>query len=243
MTFPKIEYPTFEIYLKSLDRKVKFRPFLVREEKLLLIAKESEDTNEIRNSIVQIINNCVIDKLDVLDLPMFDIEMIFLTLRSKSVGESVKLIFNCQNEVDGVPCNTDTEYKLNLTKVRYEIPEGHNSKIMITDTIGMKLNYPTLADSNALSEESLDNEPFAIFLDMLMNNIDYVFDKESMWKPDDVPREELETFVNNLTVEKLEQIKNFFRTSPQVVLEDSVNCSKCGFVHNIHSEGLLSFFI
>jgi len=144
---PKIEYPLYEIYIHSLGRKVKFRPFLVKEEKILLIAKEAKESEAAKLAICQIIQNCAAEPLDVETLPLFDVEMLFVKLRAKSVGESVKLVFNCKNEIAGEDglitgiCNTDTDYTLDLEKVKYEIPEGHDAKIMITDKIGVRLKY------------------------------------------------------------------------------------------------------
>jgi T4 bacteriophage base plate protein len=154
---PKIEYPIYDFYVKSVDRRVKFRPFLVKEEKILLMAKESKDPEAIRLAIRQIIQNCLVDNIDVDKLPLFDVEMIFLKLRAKSVGETVKLVFNCKNEVDGVECNTDTDYTLDLEKVVYEIPEGHDPKIMLTDKLGIKLKYP---DLNMLIDLKEDDDEY-----------------------------------------------------------------------------------
>ena len=140
MALPKVEYPISEIYLKSLDRNVKFRPFLVREEKLFLIAKESKSPDDIKNAVLQIINNCCLeDNVDVTKIPVFDIEMAFIKLRAMSIGESVQLEFHCKNEVDGKECDTTTPYTLNLDKVKYIQPEGHDPKVMLTDKIGLKL--------------------------------------------------------------------------------------------------------
>src|SRR5210317_845367 len=165
ITLPKIEHPIVNIRVHSLDREVKFRPFLVKEEKLLLIAKESMEPDEVRTAIVQIIQNCCLEEdLDVTKLPLFDIEMFFVTLRSKSVGEMVQLVFHCTNEVDGKECNTDTDYALNLEKVKYEFPKGHTNKVMLTDTLGIKLKYPTLG--NEVKFEAND-EVFGAILHML----------------------------------------------------------------------------
>jgi hypothetical protein len=240
MALPKVEHPIYPIYLKSLDRKVKFRPFLVKEEKILLMAKESKDIEEVRLAIKQIIQNCVLEDIDVEALPLFDVEMAFLKLRAKSVGESVRLVFNCQNEVDGAPCNTDTNYTINLEKVDFEIPEGHDPKVMITDTLGIKLKYPTLGLNMNIEE---DEEAFVIILRMVLQNIEYIFDNESIYKPEDTPEQELMEFLENLTPENLTQIQHFFNTAPKVVLDDKVSCKKCGYEHTIHTEDLIGFFI
>lgn len=237
MPLPKIEYPVHEFYVKSLDRDVKFRPFLVKEEKILLMAKESKDPNEIKRAIVQIINNCAQEPIEVEQLPLFDIEMIFLKLRAKSVGESVRMVFNCQNEVDGTVCDSNTDYTLNLDKVRYEIPEGHDAKVMITDKMGVKLKYPTL---NSVPEDS-ENE-FDLMLDSLVDNIEYVFDGEQVYKITDATEQEQVEFVESLNRDSMDKIESFFKSSPKVVLEDVVKCKKCGFEHTLHEENLLDFF-
>lgn len=237
---PKIEYPIVEIDVHSLSRKVKFRPFLVKEEKILLIAKESKSADDVRNAVMQIVQNCALEDIDVHTLPLFDIEMIFVKLRAKSVGETVQLTFHCKNEVEGKPCDTDTDYAFNLDKVKYEFPEGHQSKVMITDTIGIKLKYPTLNEEITFKE---DDDLFETVLHILFNYVEYVFDKESIFKPEEFGKDEFVQFVENLTVEKLMEIQNFFSTSPKVVLEDKMPCKKCGYEHRIYSEDLISFFI
>ena len=241
MPLPKIEHPILKINVHSLGREVEFRPFLVKEEKLLLIAKESKEPDEIRTAIVQIIQNCCLEEgLDIKTLPLFDIEMVFVTLRSKSVGEMVQLVFHCNNEVDGKECNTDTDYALNLEKVKYEFPEGHSNKIMLTDTMGIQLHYPTLTEE--IKFEAND-EVFEAILHMLFNYVDCIFDGEEVYKPDDFGKEEFIAFIETLTVDKLNAIQNFFITSPKVVLEDTTECKACGYEHKIYSEDLLSFFL
>lgn len=239
MTLPKIEYPLYEFYVKSLDRKIKFRPFLVKEEKILLIAKESKDSDAIRLAIKQIIQNCCAENISVDSLPLFDVEMIFLKLRAKSVGESVKLVFNCKNEVDGKACDTNTDYVLDLEKVKYEIPAGHDPKIMITDKLGMKLKYPNLSTEINLAD---DDNDFTALLAVILSNIEYIFDQESIYKIEDQTKEEVAEFLSNLRTEHLVMIKNFFETAPKVVLEDTVICKKCGYEHKLHAENLLDFF-
>lgn len=235
---PKIEYPVYEIYVKSLDKNVKFRPFLVKEEKILLMAKESKDENAINLAINQIITNCAVEPIDVPSLPMFDIEMIFLKLRAKSVGENVKLAFNCKNVVDGITCDTNTDYSLNLDKVGYTIPEGHNSKIMINDTVGVVMRYPSLKTMPLIS----DMDEFEVMITNLVNCIDYVFNGESVYKIDDSTKEEQDAFIESFSADAMERIQTFFKTMPKVVLEDTVKCKKCGFEHKLHAEDLLSFF-
>jgi hypothetical protein len=245
MALPKVEYPIYEIYLKSLDKKIKFRPFLVKEEKILLIAKESQDADAIQLAVRQIIQNCAVEEFDVDSLPMFDVEMLFLKLRAKSMGESVKLAFKCENDIpdaegDGThPCDVTTPYKLDLDKVDYEIPEGHDSKVMINDTLGVKLKYPTLKDAPI---GSTDDE-YELMLRSLMANIEWVFDGESVFKLVDATEKEQIEFIESLNREAMDKIESFFRSAPKVALKDSVTCKGCGFVHELYVENLLDFFI
>ena len=244
MPLPKIEHPVIEIHLKSLDRKVKFRPFLVKEEKILLIAKESKDIDEIRSSIMHIIQNCCLESIDVGLLPLFDIEMAFLKLRAKSVGETVKLEYLCRNLVgegeEKHECGGRTNYSINLENVVFETPEGHNDKVMLTDTIGLKLRYPNLEiDFNADEDE----DEYTTMLRLLIENIDYVFDDVSIYKIEDMEKNELLEYIQNITVESLENMRTFFKSSPRVILRDTIVCNQCGFNHEFVTEELLSFFI
>lgn len=238
MALPKIEYPTYDIYIQSLDRKVAFRPFLVKEEKILLMAKEGKDAESIRSAISQIVNNCAVEPIDVENLPLFDIEMIFLKLRAKSIGENVKLSFHCKNEVDGVECGTDTDYILNLDKVKYEIPEGHDAKVMVTSTMGIKLKYPTLG-----TIPTIEKDEYELMVDSLLDNIEYVFDGEQVFKLEDSTEQEQIEFIESLNRETMDKIEHFFLTSPKVILEDEVSCKKCGYQHKLHAENLLDFFL
>lgn len=241
MALPRIQHPIVKINVHSLGREVQFRPFLVKEEKLLLIAKESMEPDEIRTAITQIVQNCCLDEdLDVKTLPLFDIEMIFITLRSKSVGEMVQLVFHCTNEVDGKECNTDTDYALNLEKVKYVFPEGHTDKIMLTDKMGIQLKYPTLAEEVKFEA---NDEVFEAILHMLFNYVVCVFDEDNVYRPEEFGEEEFKEFIETLTVDKLNAIQQFFVTSPKVVLEDTTECKACGHEHKIYSEDLLSFFL
>lgn len=238
MPLPKIDYPIHEIYLKSLGRKVKFRPFLVKEEKILLVAKESEDPEDIKNSIKQIIQNCCLEEIDVEALPLFDVEMFFVHLRAKSVGESAKLQFTCQNKVEETVCEQVTEYSIDLNKIEYIVPEGHTNKIKITDKVGMVFKYPTI--NVALDDFS---DPYFATVSLFKNNIDYIYDEDSFYYRKDISDEELEEFLEQLSVDHVESIRNFFITTPRVAIKDELVCSKCGFQHKIEVENLYSFFI
>lgn len=239
MALPKIEHPIYEMYVLSLDKKVKFRPFLVKEEKLLLMAKESKESAEISRAIYQIINNCVLDEVDIDRLPLFDIEMIFLNLRARSIGETVKLSFNCQHKLEnGEVCNTDTPYALEIDKVTYSMNDSVPNIIKLTDNTGIKLNYPTI--SSMTIGDGL--ELFEIVLKLIAENTEYIYDKDSVYKIEDIEVDELLDFLENLTPDQLERINYFFKNTPKVVIKDKIKCRKCDHIHELEVDSVYGFF-
>jgi hypothetical protein len=237
MPLPKIDHPTFEVQLNSVDKKLKFRPFLVKEEKLLLIAKESDDLNDVFKTMKQIVQNCCLDEIDVESLPVFDIEMIFIHLRINSVGESVEMTFTCDNVVEGNTCSHVTEFDLNLKNIKYSVPEGHNRNIKLSDKIGVVFNYPTLQLPKELLDETDDGG-----FNLITNYVDYIYDDEQIYKSDETPKEELKEFFESLTLDQIRKVKTFFLTTPTVVLDQDIKCAKCGHNHHMNVEGVLNFF-
>ena len=239
MALPKIEYPIFDVHLKSLNRKVKFRPFLVKEEKLLLMAKEAEDVATLLDTVKQIINNCCLEELDVDDLPLFDMEMIFIHLRLRSVGENLELIYKCENVVNEETCGGNMVFEVDLNTVEIKEPEEHTNKIMITNNVGVCMKYPSLKiTSSLLSQvESLEN-----ILDLIYEHLDYVFDEQTKYDADSITKEELYEFLGSMNLEQLEPFKLFFVSMPYVQTEKNVTCNKCGFNHTIIVKGINDFF-
>lgn len=238
MPLPKIEHPIHSVYLKSLDKKIRYRPFLVKEEKLLLMAKESDDLNEISSTIQQIITNCCLDEIDVDSLPTFDVEMFFLHLRINSIGETAQMIYTCNNVVEDKPCEHKTEFDLELKNVVYEETEGHSSIVKLTDTIGIKFNYPSITIPEAALDDKFEDGGYEVIAEYL----DYIYDQDQIYKKKEVSKEELTSFFDNLTIDQVQNIKQFFLTSPRVILKQELACTKCGFKHNVNVEGILSFF-
>lgn len=239
MALPKIEYPIFDVYLRSLDKKVKFRPFLVKEEKLLLMAKEAEDITSLLDTVKQIINNCCLDQIDIDNLPLFDIEMVFVHLRLKSVGESLELTYKCENVINEEKCAGNMVFEVDLNAVKIEVPEEHTNTIMITDTVGVCMKYPSLKISNSLASqiENLEN-----ILDLIYEHLDYVFDDQSKYDAESITKDELYEFLGSMSLDQLEPFKNFFVTMPYVKTEKDITCNKCGFNHLIVVKGINDFF-
>lgn len=236
MPLPKLDHPIFEVELHSVDRKLKFRPFLVKEEKLLLMAKESNDLNDIFKTMKQVIKNCCIDEIDVDSLPVFDIEMIFINLRINSVGENVQMNFTCDNVIDGNTCSHITEFDLKLKNVKYQIPEGHSKNIKLTEKIGLIFNYPTLE----LPPDKVEGDDGGF--DLIASYIDSIYDDDQVYKAKETPEQELKDFLESLTLDQLKKVKGFFLTTPTVVLDQDIKCAKCGHNHHVNVEGVLNFF-
>ena len=179
MALPKIEYPVHTVQLLSIKDQVRFRPFVVKEQKLLIMALESGDLNTIIDTIKQVINNCVLDECDVNDLPMFDIEHIFLNIRARSIGENINLKYNCNNLVskedeEDEKCNNIVSIDLNILEVQPEKEEGHTNKIEITESLGLVMSYPSI---NILKEFNMENQSDSI-MDMTVSCIDYIFSRQ-----------------------------------------------------------------
>lgn len=238
MSLPKIVHPIHEVYLKSVNKNIRYRPFLVKEEKLLLMAKESDDLKEISSTIKQIIKNCCLDEIDVDNLPTFDVEMFFLHLRINSVGETAQMVYTCKNVVDENPCAHKTEFDLLLKNICYEESDEHTDIIKFNDKIGAKFNYPSITIPQAALDDKFEDGGYEVIAEYL----DYIYDENQIYKKDEISKDELSAFFDNLTIDQVQNIKRFFLTSPRVVLKQDVTCGKCGYVENINVEGILSFF-
>lgn len=238
MSLPKLQHPVFEVYLKSLDKTIRYRPFLVKEEKLLLMAKESDDLKEITSTIKQIINNCCLDPIDVDSLPTFDVEMFFVHLRVNSVGETAQMIYTCDNVVEEKVCEHKTEFDLQLKNIKYVDSENHSNIVKLTESIGVKFNYPSIMIPENILNNKLDETGY----EAIMEYLDYIYDQDQVYKKENITKEELIAFFDQLTLDQVQNIKNFFLTTPRVALQQELNCGKCGHLHNVNVEGILSFF-
>lgn len=208
MNLPKIDIPTFELIQPSTNKPLKYRPFLVKEEKILLIAKESGDANDVYNAIKQIINNCVITEgFDVNTVPIYDMEYIFIQLRSKSVNNIVK--FQVEDSDDGITYDLE----LDLDEVQVKMPEGLSNKIMVNDQIGLVLNYPTSNVTEALANS--DSLTEAIY-QLILNCVDYVFDEEDVYPWKEYTNEQKEEFLDHLSTSTFAKIQEFFEYTPKI---------------------------
>lgn len=239
---PKIDVPVYEVKLPSMDESIKFRPFTVKEEKLFLMAYESNDAKYSVDTIIQVLNNCIISDIQVKDLPTFDIEYLFLNIRARSVGEIVKLKYRCNNDVgteeEPKKCNSSVEIELNVLEIEPTRDSNHSNKVEITDKLGIVMKYPKMN----LIKDNTDVEDFNVVLDLIINCIDYIYDENNVYYAKDSTKEELLEFLDSLQSKDLEKIKQFFDTMPKLKKKIDFNCNKCGYHENIELEGLQSFF-
>lgn len=245
MALPKIKSPIFELKLPSTGKSIKYRPFLVKEQKLLLMALESEDPEEMFRAIKQIINNCAIDEINVDDLPMFDLEYFFLRLRAKSIGETIelKLKHNEEKNSKGDECKHVTPLTLNLLEVEVQKEGNHTNKIIIDEEskVGVVLNYPTVSLANKLQKLGTQNQIDSI-VSVIVQSIDYIFDAENVYPAKETSTDELLTFVNDLSQEQFGKLAQFFNTMPKLKHTIKWKCQGCGTSDKIEMEGMANFF-
>jgi len=242
---PKIDVPVYECILPSNKKKVKFRPFLVKEQKLLLMAAESTEVKDVVDSIKQVVKNCILDDIDVDGLPVFDLEFLFLNLRARSVSEVVKVKYKCNNIIekkeDGEDkrCDNIVDIEVNVLEINPEFGEGHTSKIELTDKLGIVFKYPTFE----MIESMAGKEENEVIFDLITKCIDYIYDADQLYYSKDTTEDEVIDFIDGLTQEHLEKIKEFFDSMPKVKKTVTFDCKKCGHHEDIEIEGVQNFFV
>jgi hypothetical protein len=241
MALPKIDTPIYDLELPVSKKKIKFRPFLVKEQKNLLMAMESDDSESIENNIKQILQNCTLTKkLNIENLPIVDIEFYFLNLRARSVGEVVENKYKCENEVEGQKCGNIMETSLNLLDIKVDMPETADDEIELTSKISMKMKYPEFSVVEQMKKVS---NPADLAFEMIVSSIDYIYDGEQIYYAKETSREELTEFVESLNAEQFAKVEKFFENVPKLNKKIELKCSKCGFEHSFDVEGLESFFV
>ena len=234
MALPVLNNPNYEMELPSTGEKIEYRPFLVKEQKILMMAMESKDTSAQSKADVDIIKNCTFGKIDdkVEGLPTFDIEYMFLQIRQKSVGETVEITITCpDDETTKVPVTVNLE-DINVVKT-----EGHTNIIMITDKIGMTMKYPTMKQLLGYNLENISSmeSTFDIINDCLEN----VFDENEVY--DEMSKKELTEFIEQMTTDQFEKVSGFFSTMPKLKHTVKVTNPNTGKENEIVLEGMQSF--
>ena len=237
MTLPRINVPEYSLVVPSTDEEIKFRPFLVKEEKLLLMAQETGDEMSLYNAIKNLIKNCCFEKVDTDNLPLFDIEYIFLQIRAKSVGEVAQIQITCpDDEVTIVPTDVD------LTKIKVQMGDDHNARIQLTDDIGLLMTYPNLATVLTMQNKDEEISGADAMFKMIQDCMYQIWQGEETFDAMDYSDKDKKDFLENLNHEQFEKIQQFFETMPQVKHEVEVTNPKTGVISKVMLEGMNSFF-
>jgi len=237
MSLPSIKTPVYELVIPSNKTKIKYRPYTVKEQSIILMAAESKDTEDIINSMKQLVESCVQSPINVETLTSFDLQYIFLHLRAKSVGESLELNFRCKNKIDENVCETLNKFTIDINKVNVVYPEKSTNEFMITDTIGIKLKYPNLSSGKSL----LNSQPtFDSLLELIKKDIEYVFDKDKIY--DDFTEEEISLFILDLSLGSMEKLVEFYSNIPYISYKFDFVCNKCKYKESIELKGIDDFF-
>ena len=234
MALPVLNNPNYEMELPSTGEKIEFRPFLVKEQKILMMAMESDDTSSQSKAVVDIIKNCTFGKLDdKLDkLPTYDIEYMFLQIRQKSVGETIDITVTCQDDGE-----TKVPVTLNLEDIKVVKTEGHTNVIMITDKIGLNMKHPTMKQILSYDLTKMDNMESTF--DIIQDCLESIFDEETVYE--DMSRKEMSEFIEQMTTDQFEKVTGFFTTMPKLKHTVKVTNPNTGVENEIVLEGMQSF--
>ena len=237
MALPKLNTPTYELEVPSTDEKLKYRPFLVKEEKILLMAMESGKNEDIIQAVKDIVSECTFNKIDLGSMPMFDVEYIFLNIRAKSVGEVSKLKLLCP---DDKKTYVDTE--VNLTEVQVQVDEEHTNKIELTDDMGMIMTYPTI---DSFTESGIQNINASNMIDVISSCVLQIYEKngEQVYQAKDQTKKELTEFVESMNTSQFKQVQKFFDTMPKLKHTVKVKNPKTKKSSDIVLTGLNDFFV
>ena len=236
MPLPSVSTPKYELTVPSTKEVVKFRPFLVKEEKILLMASESKDQKQVVNALRDVLAGCITseNKLDVMTLPTFDLQYIFLKLRAKSVGEVSELTVLCPS------CESVSPAEIDLGNVEVTFPEGHTKEIPITDEVGLVMRYPTFEMME--SQKNVDAENIESVINVLSMCVDSIYDKDNIYTRKDYSDNDFKDFVYSLTQSDLTKMQQFFDTMPNMEHELKFMCTKCKEQQSVVLRSLDDFF-
>ena len=236
MALPQVVLPTYELEIPSSGKTIKYRPFVVKEEKILLLALETNDEKEIESAVKTLLKGCIQSRVKIEDLAIFDLEYIFLQIRAVSVGEVVEMKVTCRDDD-----KTQVKYNLNLTEVKVNKPEGHSSKIMLTDDLGVIMKYPTWTEFVVGS--IMGQSPTADgIVEIIAGCIDQIFDSEDVYDSSTTSKKEFIEFVEGLTNTQFEKVQKFFETTPRLEHTFTVKNPNTGEPSEFTISGLSNFF-
>lgn len=235
MALPQVSLPTYELEIPSNGKTLKYRPFVVKEEKVLLLALESGDDKQIEDATRILLKNCIQSRVKLEDLAFFDLEYIFLQIRAVSVGEVVEMMLTCEDDEE-----TQVRYNLNLTSVEVFKPEGHSNKIMLSDTMGVIMKYPSFDEFVKVSIIGKDTSSEVI--EIMAKCVDQIFDGEDVYDSSTTSKKEFVEFIEGLTNKQFEDVQKFFETSPVLKHEVKIKNPNTGVENNFVIQGLANFF-
>jgi len=240
MPLPKIATPSYELELPSTGKTITYRPFLVKEEKLLVIALESEDTKQITNAIKAVIRACVLTKgIKVEALPTFDIEYLFLNIRGKSVGEDLDVKLICPDDN-----KTEVNVNINLDDIQVNKPEGHSNKIKLDNNLMMELKYPSLNEfiKNNFDPNEVGTNAMEQSFDLIGSCINKIYNEDEVWVAADCSKKEINEFLDSMNSNQFKEVEKFFETMPKLSHTVKVKNPKTKVESDVVLEGLASFF-
>jgi hypothetical protein len=238
MPLPKIATPIYELELPSTNQEIKYRPFLVKEEKLLVLALESEDTKQITTAIKTVIKNCILTKnIKIENLPTFDIEYLFLNIRGKSVGEELEVNIICPDDEE-----TTVKVSINIDDIQVQKNDKHNIQIKVDNSIMMEMKYPSL-DQFIKSNFDFGSNNIEQSFDLVASCVDKIYTEDEVWSSADVSKKEIVEFLDQMNSSQFKQIEEFFETMPKLSHEVKVTNPKTEVESTVVLEGLSSFFV
>ncbi len=238
MPLPKIATPTFELEIPSLKKTIKYRPFLVKEEKILILAMESEDPKQIAEAVKTVISNCIITKgIKVADLATFDIEYMFLNIRGKSVGENIDVLITCPDDNE-----TQVPTSIDIDDIQVTYNENHSRDIKLDDTLTLRMKYPSMQEFIKNNFTQSTNVSVDDTFDMIASCIEQVYSEEESWAASDMTKKELLEFVEQFTSKQFKEIERFFETMPKLSHTVKLKNPNTGVESEVVLEGLTSFF-
>ena len=240
MPLPKIATPSYELELPSTGQTITYRPFLVKEEKLLVIALESEDTKQITNAIKAVIRACVLTKgIKVETLPTFDIEYLFLNIRGKSVGEDLDVKLICPDDNQ-----TEVDVTISLDDIQIQKPEGHSNQIKLDNNLMMELKYPSLNEfiKNNFDPNDTSKNPMDQSFDLIGSCINKIYNQDEVWVAADCSKKEINDFLDSMNSNQFKEVEKFFETMPKLSHTVKVKNPKTKVESDVVLEGLASFF-
>lgn len=238
MPLPTIATPSYSLEIPSLKKEIKYRPFLVKEEKILIIAMESEDSKQIADAVKSVISNCILTKgIKVEQLSTFDIEYLFLNIRGKSVGEAVDVLITCPD--DG---NTQVPVSINLDDIKIKVDENHSRDIKLDDNLTLRMRYPSMKEFVKTNFGNDFNVSVDDTFDLIISCIEQVYSEEESWAASDCTQKELSEFIEQLSSKQFKEIESFFATMPKLSHTFKVKNPNTGIESEVMLEGLSSFF-